>query len=41
MVKHDVDITAAKHCYLAVFVLLDMLNEESFFRPYYDILPKE
>lgn len=24
-----------------MFVLLDMLNKESFFRPYYDILPME
>ena len=31
----------AKHCYLAVFVLMDMLNKDSFFRPYYDILPME
>jgi tetratricopeptide (TPR) repeat protein len=34
------DLSAAKHCYLAVFVLWDRLNEASFFQPYYRILPE-
>jgi hypothetical protein len=34
------DLSAIKHCYLAVFVLWDQLNEDSFFQPYYRILPQ-
>jgi len=34
------DLSAAKHCYLAIFVLSDRLNEASFFQPYYRILPE-
>ena len=34
------DLSAAKHCYLAVFLLWDRLNKDSFFQPYYRILPE-
>jgi len=34
------DLSAYKHCYLAIFVLWDRLNESSFFQPYYRILPE-
>lgn len=35
----NLNLSATKHCYLAVFVLYDMLNSDSFFQPYYRILP--
>jgi tetratricopeptide (TPR) repeat protein len=35
----DGELSAAKHCYLALFVLWDRRNEGSFFQPYYRILP--
>lgn len=27
--------SASKHCYTTVFICMDMLNEDSFFQPYY------
>lgn len=33
------DLSAAKHCYLTLYVLWDRKNEASFFQPYYRILP--
>lgn len=33
-------LSAAKHCYTAVFLLLDQEAGGSFFQPYYDVLPK-
>jgi len=35
----DRELSAAKHCYLALFVLWDRRNAGSFFQPYYRILP--
>jgi hypothetical protein len=37
----DASLSAAKHCYLALFVLWDRRNAASFFQPYYRILPAE
>jgi hypothetical protein len=34
------ELSAIKHCYLAVFVLTDRRNPKSFFQPYYRILPE-
>jgi len=36
----DLDLDAPKHVFLMVFLLVDRKNENSFFKPYYDILPK-
>jgi hypothetical protein len=33
------DLSAAKHCYLCIFVLVDRRDPASFFQPYYRILP--
>ena len=33
------DLSASKHCYLAVFLLWDRKNPKSFFQPYYSVLP--
>jgi hypothetical protein len=33
------DLSASKHCYLAIFVLWDRKNPKSFFQPYYSVLP--
>jgi len=35
----DRELSASKHCYLALFVLWDRRNPRSFFQPYYRILP--
>jgi hypothetical protein len=37
----DASLSAAKHCYLALFVLWDRRNAASFFQPYYRILPAD
>lgn len=34
-------LSAPNHNQIIVFMLEDMLNEKSFFKPYYDILPKD
>jgi len=33
-------LSAARHCYTAVFLLLDQERGGSFFQPYYDVLPR-
>ena len=38
--KHDLDLDAPKHVYLMIFLLVDRTDPDSFFRPYYDVLPK-
>lgn len=35
----NLDLDAPKHVYLMVFLLVDRKNPDSFFKPYYDILP--
>jgi len=35
MQAYGVDVTAEKHCYLCVFTMVDRLNMESYFQPYY------
>lgn len=35
------DFDKVKHIYMANFLLQDMENEESFYKPYYDTLPKD
>jgi len=35
------DLDAPKHVFLMLFMLTDMKQENSFFKPYYDILPQE
>lgn len=39
MKMHNLDLSARKHCFVAVFVLWDRRNPASFFQPYYRILP--
>ena len=34
------ELDAPKHVFIMLFMLVDMRNPNSFFRPYYDILPK-
>jgi histone-lysine N-methyltransferase SETD3 len=36
----DLDLDAPKHVYLMLYMLQDRLNPNSFFKPYYDILPQ-
>jgi hypothetical protein len=36
----DLDLDAPKHIFLMIYVLQDRRNPESFFKPYYDVLPK-
>eukprot|EP00753_Platysulcus_tardus_P017815 PLAT6552.1.p2 GENE.PLAT6552.1~~PLAT6552.1.p2 ORF type:complete len:605 (+),score=328.82 PLAT6552.1:124-1938(+) len=40
MLAARVDLSATKHCYLSIFILMDMQNEDSFYQPYYQILPE-
>jgi hypothetical protein len=35
MKMHNLDLSARKHCFLAVFVLWDRRHPDSFFQPYY------
>ena len=35
----NIDLDAPKHIFLMMFILTDRLKEDSFFKPYYDILP--
>jgi histone-lysine N-methyltransferase SETD3 len=35
----NLDLDAPKHVYLMLFLLQDRKNPDSFFKPYYDILP--
>ncbi|KAG5190393.1 hypothetical protein JKP88DRAFT_160443 [Tribonema minus] len=39
VVAADPDLDAPKHIYLMLFLLTDRLRADSFFRPYYDMLP--
>jgi len=39
IIDENLDLTAMKHCFLCVFVLLDRRNPNSFYQPYYRILP--
>mmetsp|Transcript_18601 Transcript_18601/g.27293 ORF Transcript_18601/g.27293 Transcript_18601/m.27293 type:complete len:560 (-) Transcript_18601:604-2283(-) len=39
IMNSDLDLDAPKHIYLMIYILQDRLDPESFFRPYYDILP--
>mmetsp|Transcript_62639 Transcript_62639/g.75375 ORF Transcript_62639/g.75375 Transcript_62639/m.75375 type:complete len:633 (-) Transcript_62639:577-2475(-) len=36
----DLDLDAPKHIFLMIYVLMDRLNPQSFYQPYYDVLPK-
>jgi len=36
----NLDLDAPKHVYLMLYMLIDRKNPDSFFKPYYDILPK-
>lgn len=40
IIEADLDLSAMKHCFLCVFTLVDRLNEDSFYQPYYRILPQ-
>jgi histone-lysine N-methyltransferase SETD3 len=40
IIEADLDLSAMKHCFLCVFALVDRQNEESFYQPYYRILPQ-
>ena len=37
--RSNVELDAPKHIFLMVFMLIDRKNPNSFFKPYYDILP--
>lgn len=39
VVAADLDLDAPKHVYLMLYLLVDRARPDSFFRPYYDILP--
>ncbi len=39
ILSSHIELDAPKHIFLMIFMLLDMKNPDSFFRPYYDILP--
>lgn len=39
MLRYNVDVSATKHCYIAVYTLLDRKDPTSFYQPYYNILP--
>ena len=40
ILRHGLDLDAPKHVFLMVFLLQDRVKEDSFFRPYYDVLPR-
>ena len=40
ILSSGIDLDAPKHIFLMIFILVDRKNPQSFFRPYYDILPK-
>lgn len=40
VLEAELELDAPKHVFLMLFLLLDRCNLASFFRPYYDILPK-
>jgi histone-lysine N-methyltransferase SETD3 len=39
IIEANLDLDAPKHIFLMLFMLIDMKNPNSFFKPYYDILP--
>ena len=39
--EENTDFESSKHIYMANFLLEDMENENSFYKPYYDTLPKD
>ena len=39
--EEGADFEKMKHVYMANFLLEDMENENSFYKPYYDTLPKD
>lgn len=40
IISSNIELDAPKHIFLMVFMLVDRQNPDSFFKPYYDILPK-
>lgn len=40
ILQSTIQLDAPKHIFLMLFILIDMKNPQSFFKPYYDILPK-
>ena len=40
ILKANIELDAPKHVFLMVFLLVDRRDPNSFFKPYYDILPK-
>ena len=41
VIAADLELDAPKHVFLMLYMLIDRRNPHSFFRPYYDILPKK
>ena len=41
IIAANIELDAPKHIFLMLFMLIDMKNRNSFFRPYYDILPQK
>lgn len=39
LASNEIELSAMKHCLLAVFLLIDLRNSESHFQPYYRALP--
>jgi len=39
IINANIELDAPKHIFIMVFMLMDRKNPESFFKPYYDILP--
>ena len=39
ILSSNIDLDAPKHIFLMIFMLMDRKDPQSFFRPYYDILP--
>lgn len=40
ILSSSIELDAPKHIFLMIFMLVDRKNPKSFFKPYYDILPK-
>jgi len=41
IIASNIDLDAPKHIFLMLYMLVDMKNTNSFFKPYYDILPQK
>lgn len=39
VIEKNIELEAPKHIFLMLFMLTDRRNQDSFFKPYYDILP--